>query len=36
MTTAWKVFLPGLVDDAKVDYFSQFAARRLSSYLVSS
>ncbi|MGV9867349.1 ScbR family autoregulator-binding transcription factor [Rhodococcus koreensis] len=36
MTTAWKVFLPGLVDDAKVDYFSQFAARRLSSYLVPS
>lgn len=36
MTTAWKVLLPGLVDDAKVDYFSQFAARRLSSYLVSS
>ncbi|MFC9835490.1 ScbR family autoregulator-binding transcription factor [Rhodococcus sp. NPDC127530] len=34
MTTAWKVFLPGLVANAKVEYFSQFAARRLSSVLV--
>ncbi|WP_257015928.1 ScbR family autoregulator-binding transcription factor [Rhodococcus sp. ACS1] len=36
MTTAWKVLLPGLVDGAKVDYFSQFAARRLSAFLVSA
>ncbi|MEN0138760.1 MAG: TetR/AcrR family transcriptional regulator [Rhodococcus sp. (in: high G+C Gram-positive bacteria)] len=34
MTTAWKVYLPGLVDHAKVQYFSQFAARRLSASLV--
>jgi hypothetical protein len=30
MVTAWKIVLPGLVDSAKVDYFSQFAERRLS------
>ncbi|MBC2640727.1 helix-turn-helix transcriptional regulator [Rhodococcus wratislaviensis] len=33
-TTAWKVYLPGLVDHAKVEYFTQFAARRLSALLV--
>lgn len=36
MVTAWKVLLPGLVDAAKVDYFTQFAERRLSSFLVAA
>jgi AcrR family transcriptional regulator len=34
MTTAWKVYLPGLVDHAKVEYFTQFAARRQSAFLL--
>ncbi|MFC9769501.1 ScbR family autoregulator-binding transcription factor [Rhodococcus jostii] len=33
MTTVWSAVLPALVDESKVEYFSQFAERRLSPTL---
>jgi hypothetical protein len=31
MKTSWNIILPVVVPESKVEYFRQFAARRLSS-----